>query len=125
MPRTVQDPHAPRTAGDAGQAGDVDTAHVSGIVVHAVEAKADQVAGWIDTLEGAEVAGREGGRLVVVLEAADEHALADLVNRISLYDHVYSAALVSHFVDDPVLDADPETDAAARADDRTDAGGRG
>lgn len=100
MPRTVHDPHAPPGADDADPSGG-DDAHVSGVVVHAVEAHAEEVAGWIDTLAGAEVAAREGGRLVVVLEAADEHALADMLNRISLAEHVYSAALVSHFVDDP------------------------
>ena len=100
MPRTVHDPHAPPTAGDADPSEGGDT-HVSGIVVHALEAHAEEVAGWIDTLAGAEVAAREGSRLVVVLEAGDEHALADMLNRISLAEHVYSAALVSHFVDDP------------------------
>lgn len=105
MPRTVHDPHAPPTDGDAEAYADGD-AHVSGIVVHAVEAHAHEVAGWIDTLAGAEVAAREGGRLVVVLEASDEHALADMVNRISLAEHVYSAALVSHYVDNPALATD-------------------
>jgi nitrate reductase NapAB chaperone NapD len=100
MPRTVHDPHAPPTESDAEASAEGD-AHVSGIVVHAVEDRAREVAGWIDTLDGAEVAAREGGRLVVVLEAANEHALADMLNRISLAEHVYSAALVSHFVDDP------------------------
>jgi nitrate reductase NapAB chaperone NapD len=123
MPRTVEDPHNPPTGADGAEGGE--NAHVSGIVVHAVEAEADRVAGWIDTLAGAEVAGREGGRLVVVLEAADEHALADLVNRISLYDHVYSAALVSHYVDDPVLDADGQTEEGPQTDGGTQAGGRG
>ncbi|MBK1698902.1 chaperone NapD [Rhodovibrio salinarum] len=107
MPRTVQTPHDPPTVGKG--AADDAQAHVSGIVVNAVEERAEAVAGWIDTLAGAEVAAREGGRLVVVLEAADEHALADMVNRISLYDHVYSAAIVSHFRDDAALaEANPQ-----------------
>jgi nitrate reductase NapAB chaperone NapD len=107
MPRTVHDPHSPPTRNDAAGAPETGgDAHVSGIVVHAVADHADEVAGWIDTLDGAEVAAREGGRLVVVLEAGDEHALADMVNRISLAEHVYSAALVSHYVDDPALAED-------------------
>lgn len=114
MPRTVHDPHAPPTRDDSALADgeDADSTHVSGIVVHAVEAHADTVAGWIDTLEGAEVAAREGGRLVVVLEASNEHALADMVNRISLTENVYSAALVSHFVDDPALESRETEDSA-------------
>ncbi|MDZ7714284.1 MAG: hypothetical protein U5L06_14840 [Rhodovibrio sp.] len=62
MPRTVHDPHAPPTRGDADASAGGD-AHVSGIVVHARQAHAHEVAGWIDTLAGAEVAAREGGRL--------------------------------------------------------------
>ena len=117
MPRTVHDPHAPPTESDAEASAEGD-AHVSGIVVHAVEDRAREVAGWIDTLAGAEVAARESGRLVVVLEAADEHALADMLNRISLAEHVYSAALVSHFVDDPALGSD-EAEPPRAEDDNT------
>mgnify|MGYP000619215246 CR=1 FL=1 len=95
MPDTVTDPHAPTGAAEDAEA------HVSGIVVNAVADHAEAVADRIDALEGAEVAGRDGGRLVVVLEAADEHGLADLVNRISLFENVYSASLVSHYVDAP------------------------
>jgi nitrate reductase NapAB chaperone NapD len=99
---TERDPHAPATDRDAVEG------HVSGIVVNAVPERADAVAQRIAGLDGAEVAGRDGGRLVVVLEAEDEHGLADLVNRISLFEHVYSAALVSHYVDAPALDAEAE-----------------
>jgi nitrate reductase NapAB chaperone NapD len=116
MPRTVQTPHDPPAAEPAGDTGPDARTHVSGIVVHVVEEQVEAVAGWIDTLDGAEVAAREGGRLVVVLEAENEHGLADMVNRISLYDHVYSAALVSHFVDDPAL-AEPDTGEPQREDD--------
>lgn len=97
MPETASDPHAPATASEDG------AAHVSGIVVNAVAEHAAAVAARIDALAGAEVAGRDGGRLVVVLEAADEHGLADLVNRISLFENVYSAALVAHYVDAPEI----------------------
>lgn len=84
-------------------AGDV--THISGIVVHTPADRAAEVAEAIDALEGAEVAGREGGKLVVVLEADDEGALGDLFSGIQLMDHVYSAALVSHYRDEP---DDPE-----------------
>lgn len=83
-------------------------AHVSGIVVHAPAERAAAVAERIDALPGAEVHAREGGKLVVVLEAGDEGELGDLFNTITLMSDVYSAALVSHYRDDPnVLGDDP------------------
>jgi len=96
-------PTRPEAAPNAGETGADERAHVSGIVVHCVADAADAVAGRIDALDGAEVAAREGGKLVVVLEAAEEHALADMVNRISLFDNVHAASLVSHYVDDPAV----------------------
>ena len=102
MPETVHDPHAPESAPPDGEA------HVSGIVVNAVAEHAEAVAARIHALDGAEVAGRDGGRLVVVLESDDEHGLADLVNRISLFENVYSASLVSHYVDAPELAGDTQ-----------------
>lgn len=78
-------------------------AHVSGIVVHAAPARSAAVAAAIAALDGAEIYGREEGKLVVVLEAADEQGLHELFNRVSLIDGVCSTALVSHYRDDPVL----------------------
>ena len=75
--------------------------HVSGIIVHSPEERAPVVASAIGALDGAEVHAREGGKLIVVLEADDEHALGDLFNRIALMDGVYSCALVSHYRDEP------------------------
>lgn len=98
MVDTVSDPHAP-------EGGPADRGHISGIIVHAVPERAAEVAERIQGLDGAEVAGREGGRLVVVLEALDEHGLADTVHRISLFENVYSAALVAHYVDAPEVEA--------------------
>ena len=77
--------------------------HVSGIVVHAPAERAAAVAAAIDAREGAEVYAREGGKLIVVLEAADERALGDLFQTIQLMDGVYSCALVSHYRDEPEL----------------------
>lgn len=82
-------------------ANDQETAHVSGIVVHAPSERAAAVAAGIDAIDGAEVYGREGGKLVVVLEAPNERDLGDLFNTITLMQDVYSAALVSHYRDDP------------------------
>lgn len=79
----------------------IPTAHVSGIVVHAPSDRAAAVAAAIEAIDGAEVYAREGGKLVVVLEAPGEHELGDLFNTISLMQDVYSAALVSHYRDDP------------------------
>ncbi len=86
-------------AGDGEALG----AHVSGIIVHTPEDRAPVVASAIGAMEGAEVHVREGGKLIVVLEAADERALGDLFNTVSLMDGVYSCALVSHYRDEPEL----------------------
>lgn len=90
----------------ANNVDSADEAHVSGIVVHTVADEAALVAERIDDMAGAEVVAREHGKLVVVLEASGERELADLVHRISLLPNVYSAALVSHFVDSPALEGD-------------------
>ena len=67
------------------------------------EAQAEAVAARLDASAGIEVHAREGGKLVVVLEAADPQGLHDLFNGIALMEEVYSAALVSHYRDDPDL----------------------
>lgn len=77
------------------------TTHISGILVHAPEDRAGEVAARIEAMAGAEVYAREGGKLAVVLEAGDEHGLNDLFNEIALMENVYSAALVSHYLDEP------------------------
>ena len=77
------------------------TTHISGILVHAPEDRAGDVAARIEAMAGAEVYAREGGKLAVVLEAGDEHGLNELFNEIALMENVYSAALVSHYLDEP------------------------
>lgn len=75
--------------------------HVSGIIVHAPAERAAEAAAAIAALPGAEIFAREGGRMVVVLEAADAAGLNDLFCHITLLENVLSAALVSHYRDDP------------------------
>jgi len=70
--------------------------HISSLVVHARPEAAEAVERAILALEGTEVSAREGGKLVVLLETADEDSIVDTTNRISLLDDVYSAGLVYH-----------------------------
>jgi len=72
--------------------------HVSGVVVHVRPEAAPAVARRIRALEGTEVAACDNGKLVVVVEGPDEHALTDTVNRISLMDDVYGAGVAYHEV---------------------------
>lgn len=58
-----------------------------------------EVVDAIARVPGAEVHGARGGRIAVVLEASDESQLAQWMNMFSLMPHVYSACMVSHYVD--------------------------
>lgn len=73
--------------------------HLSSAAVWARPEAADAVCARIATLPGCTVPARDGGRLVVLIEAADEHAMGDILNRITLTDGVLSAGLVFHAVD--------------------------
>jgi nitrate reductase NapD len=79
--------------------------HIASAVVQARLAEQDRVAGAIATLPGAEVAGVDQGRIIVVLEANCQDTLAETLHRIAALDHVLSATLVFEH-------AEPEEDAA-------------
>ncbi len=76
--------------------------HVSGIVVHARPEASEAVRAAILALPGTEIAAVGHGKLVVVLEAADEGAMSAVVHRIALMPDVYTAALAYHeILDEP------------------------
>ena len=79
--------------------------HISSLLVYLRPEAADRVAEAILALGNAEIAAREEGRLVVVLEAEHEGVLSDHMTKINLMPDVYVAAMVFHQVDDGEGDA--------------------
>jgi len=51
------------------------------------------------TIPGLCVHAAESGKIIVTLETDSEHTLAQYLNQMSLMDGVYTATLVSHFVE--------------------------
>jgi nitrate reductase NapAB chaperone NapD len=82
-----------------------DRAHISSIIVHARPADAGKVRCRIEDL-GGEVPAHDGGRFVVVVEAADEHGLVSFFDQVSRIEGVLSTSLVSHYVDEGVSEGE-------------------
>ena len=95
--------------------------HVSSVVVHTRAGAADAVAGAIAAVDDAEVRASDGnGRLVVLIETADDGGLFEAWRRLETLDDVLSVALVYHQVDAGQVDAGQmdtgQTDTAQVAD---------
>jgi nitrate reductase NapD len=75
------------------------TAHVASLIVRARPELADAVAERITTLPGVEVHANEHGKIIVVLEAASERALADQMESLREQPDVLMVSLVFHQVD--------------------------
>ena len=69
--------------------------HLASLVVQVRPERQDALCAALDRM-GVEVHAAQGGKLVVTIEAPDEAALADTMNRMNLLDGVYSATLVFH-----------------------------
>jgi nitrate reductase NapD len=89
--------------------------HVSSLIVYLRPEAAERVAAAILRLGHAEIAARQEGKLVVVLEAEHEAVLADYLTKINLMPDVYVAALVYHQVDDGGTDAGGDEEEAHEA----------
>jgi nitrate reductase NapD len=75
-------------------------AHISSVVVHTRAGTADAVAHAISGVGDAEVRASDGsGRLVVLIETADDGGLFEAWRRIETLHDVLSVALVYHQVD--------------------------
>jgi nitrate reductase NapAB chaperone NapD len=74
--------------------------HVCSVVVHTRADAADAVSRAIAAVDDAEVRASDGGgRLVVLIESADEGGLFATWRRLETLDDVLSVALVYHQVD--------------------------
>jgi periplasmic nitrate reductase NapD len=68
--------------------------HIASAVVMARPTSQHDVAAQIASLDGADVAAVERGRIIVVLEASQQHLIADTLHRIAALEHVLSTTLV-------------------------------
>ena len=74
--------------------------HISSIVVHVRPDHLQEVKNSIPCLPGAEIYGESAdGKLVVVLETQKQGYISDVIDKISRYDGVLSAALVFHQIE--------------------------
>jgi nitrate reductase NapD len=71
-----------------------ETAHISSAVVLARPEQTDAVVGRLSREPGVEVHGRNGPRIVVVMEAPTAGRLGEMLNWITLMEGVISAAMV-------------------------------
>jgi periplasmic nitrate reductase NapD len=76
--------------------------HISSAIVQARPSEMAAVLEELAAIPGLCVHAVENGKIVITLETASEHALAQQLNRMSLLDGVYAATLVSHYIDTQV-----------------------
>ena len=77
-----------------------DELHISSLVVHSHPAHAAEVAARLGEMSGAEVRGGVAeGKLVVLIETANEAEIVERLNAIQLLDGVLAATLVFHHVE--------------------------
>lgn len=74
--------------------------HIASLLVHHQPAAAPALDALLDGLPGAELALREGGRSVVLCEAADEGAMLDCMDALGALDGVIGVSLVHHHAED-------------------------
>jgi nitrate reductase NapD len=74
--------------------------HVASFIVRAHPESAGQVASRIARMPGTEVHAVEAGKIIVVVEAANERALADHMEELRAEPDVLLVSLVFHQVDE-------------------------
>jgi nitrate reductase NapD len=80
------------------------TTHIASVIVRARPEQADAAAARISRVAGAEVRASEGGKIIAVLEASSERALADQMEALRDQPGVLMVSLVFH----QILDEEPE-----------------
>ena len=81
--------------------------HIASLIVRVRPERADAVASHIARMSGAEIHANEDGKIIVVLEAASERALADHMDALRQVPDVLMVSLVFH-----QMDADAEVEPA-------------
>jgi nitrate reductase NapD len=76
-----------------------DEVHISSLIVQAMPASMPAVTASVSAMPGLEVHAVEAGKMVVVLETADEGEIVARLSEINLLDGVMSVNLVYHQVD--------------------------
>jgi nitrate reductase NapD len=78
--------------------------HIASVIVRARPEQADAAAARIASVAGVEVRASEGGKIIAVLEASSERALADQMEVLRDLPDILMVSLVFH----QVLDEEPE-----------------
>ena len=83
--------------------------HISSLIVHVQPSAMDEVKEAITALPEAEIFGdSEEGKIIVVLETANQKFVTDIIERINNLEHVLSTSLVFHQIEQ--LDSSCEDD---------------
>ena len=75
------------------------TAHIASVIVRARPERAELLASRIAAMPGAEVHANQDGKIIVVLEASSERALADHMDSLRNDPDVLMVSLVFHQMD--------------------------
>jgi nitrate reductase NapD len=79
---------------------DCQEVHISSLVVHIKPEYLAKVKKQIEQLPGTEIHGEsDDGKLVVVLETQQQGYITDVIEKISIFEHVLSAVLVYHQIE--------------------------
>lgn len=80
---------------------DGEAVHISSAVVRTRPERAAEVAERLALMPGVEVAGEQGGKIIVVLEGPDSGTLGARVAEMALMDGVFGANLVYERIETP------------------------
>ncbi len=75
--------------------------NICGCLVHAAPDRAAQVAEAIAAVDGAEVHGREGGRIVVTAEDTGDRLASDVIMELHQIPGVLTVTLTYHHFEEP------------------------
>lgn len=75
--------------------------NICGCLVHAVPDRAAEVVAAIDAVDGAEVHGREGGRIVVTAEDTGDRLASDVIMELHQIPGVLAVTLTYHHFEEP------------------------
>ncbi len=74
--------------------------HFASVIVQAVPTSGDAVEMAIRAIPEADVFARESGKIVAVIESADERRISEVIDQLNRLDGVLSASLVFHQTED-------------------------
>ncbi|MDC0948716.1 chaperone NapD [Gammaproteobacteria bacterium] len=90
---------------------EVSQIHIASFVLHCSPKHVDALTAYLDRHPQAEIGARDGGKLVILLEAGQSRDITDFIDQVQLREGVLSTTLAYHYheTSEPSEDADYET----------------